>query len=311
MRPAHILEAERNGALAKITFVVVDDEGQRVPDAMVTGGFFNYGRGKHDFSRKTDADGAVALEGISCVDMRVMVEKDGYYRTEFSYSFLKRSFDCVKDGRWIPWNPIVEVVLKRKINPVAMYMHRGIDWLSLPMVGDWTGFDLKCADWVSPYGKGRREDFRVFFRRGETDPRGRFQQFALTFRFPKPFDGVYLARKDNAGSRFTCAYEADTNRVYDTEIQFSYERTTDQSGRVVVKDKMLAGDEYLVLRIRSETDKEGRLIKANYAKIYAPLFAAYYGFQITPYFNPEPNDPNLEADTTKNLLNPSDLGFEP
>jgi len=73
----------------------------------------------------------------------------------------------------------------------------------------------------------------------------------------------------------------------------------------------LNADEYLVLRVRSETDKDGRLVKANYAKLYAPLFVAKYGFLISSYFNPEINSPSLEADTTKNLLNPRDLGFAP
>ena len=219
----------------------------------------------------------------------------------------------VSDGRWQPYGATNTVVLKRKVSPVAMCVRRGtLDRLTLPKLDDWTGFDLEYADWVSPQGKGTHEDFRVLFRRGPTDSRGAFFQFALTFRFPNPLDGVYVAKKDNLGSALKTVYQADTNNVYAPEISFSYARIEDPaSNSTRVEDKLLAEDDYLVLRIRSVTDRDGRLIKANYAKIYAPVFAAWYGLQMTTYFNPNENDPNLEADTTKNLLNPRDLGFPP
>ncbi len=312
-KPAHIVKAQKDGAQAKITFLVVDDKGRPVPDATVAGGFYNHERDGHGFSSQTQNDGTVELTDLCVWEINYGVEKSGYYETRGRYDFYKAGFDCVKDGRWIPWNPTVEVVLKRKVNPVTMYVRQGaINRLALPKLDDWTGFDLERSDWVQPHGKGKHEDFQVFFRRGETNHMGVFRQFSLTFRFCKPFDGFYLARKDGTGSQFKCIYEADTNRIYETEIEFSYERLIDPvSGRSAYKNKMLEPDEYLVLRIRSETDEEGRLIKANYAKICAPLFAAFYGFQITTYFNPNENDPNLEADTSRNLLNPKDLGFAP
>jgi hypothetical protein len=292
---------------------VVADGGRRFPDAPAAGGFYNHGRGDHSFSRQTRSDGTVELEDLCVWEINYHVEKPGYYETRDRYDFYKIGFDCVKNGRWIPWNPTVEVVLKRKINPIAMYVRRGkLNRVALPKLDDWTGFDLECSDWLQPYGNGKREDFQVFFRRGETNHMGVFNQFSLSFRFCKPFDGAYLSHKDNTGSQLQCVYEADTNRLYDTKMEFSYERLTDlANGRVVVNNKLLGEEEYLVLRVRSESDADGRLIKANYAKICPPLFAAFYGFQMTTYFNPNENDPNLEADTSRNLLNPSDLGFAP
>ena len=35
------------------------------------------------------------------------------------------------------------------------------------------------------------------------------------------------------------------------------------------------------------------------------------GVWFTSYFNPETNNTSLEADTSRNLLNPRDLGFPP
>ncbi len=311
MRPAHILEAERNGAMAKVTFVVVDDEGRRVRDATVMGGFFNYGLGNHDFSRKTDADGSVTLEDVCRVDMNLMVEKDGYYGTRAPYSFFKSGFDCVKDGRWIPWNPIIEVVLKRKFNPVAMYAaDRVSDYTRIPKVGEPLGFDLTAGDWVVPYGKGRTRDFDVTYIR---DGEGRaFTRQELILSAREPYAGFRKIPCDMY-SAFRSPYRADTNAVYEREVRFSFNRPGG-TGRYV--DGQMKADECLVLRTRTRIDEDGRLVGAHYGKIYGPLnfgisLEAPGEMKILHYFNPVENDPNLEADTTKNLLNPRDLGFGP
>jgi hypothetical protein len=312
MRPAHILEAERNGALAKITFVVVDDEGRRVPDAMVTGGFFNYGRGKHDFSRKTDADGAVTLENICRVDLNLVVEKNGYYRTRAPYSFFKPGFDCVKDGRWIPWNPIIEVVLKRKINPLAMavvtYDSQHHD---IPFVGKEIGFDLFENDWVAPAGKGKRADFYLLFD-WDGSKYNEYNGSSLVFLFRDPFSGAYKIKTDEF-STLKSRYCANTHAMFASEMKFSYIRGRKASETF---NGQLKGDECLILRVRTEVDRDGNLVSAHYVKIYGPMMFGYAlktpgSMGMRYYLNPNKNDPNLEADTMKNLLNPGDLSFSP
>lgn len=252
------------------------------------------------------------VEGKSNGELGYFCTKEGFYDTWEVKQLHNFPEVFVSANRWQPYGMTNTVVLKRKLNPVAMYVHRETKILGLPMLNEWTGFDLERADWVSPHGKGTHEDFQVFFCRGETTQKGAFHQFTLTFRFQDPFDGVYLAQKDNGGSELKSAYQADTNHVYETVLNFSHERTHDPANnRVIVKDKLLLENEYLVLRVRSKTDEKGRLIKANYAKIYPQIYVAHYGFLITTYFNPKINNPSLEADTTRNLLNPRDLGFAP
>lgn len=307
-----VMRAQQDGALGAITLKVVDQDGHPVSNATVRGGFYNHGKNGYGFNKSVDANGLVELKNLCVEDLNFSIDKDGYYRTSLSYRFFKAGYDCAKDGRWIPWNPTIEVVLKRKINPVAMAVHSGINTLALPRLDEWTGFDLECADWAEPHGKGKHQDFQMLLQIGATNQLGVFNSFALTLRFTKPFDGVCLMKKESGGSAFQTLYEADTNRTYDSSITFTYERATDVSNkRVVVKDHVLGKDEYLVLRVRSEADQDGRLVKANYAKLCAPLFAANYGFLITSYFNPEINNPSIEADTTKNLRNPRELGFPP
>lgn len=309
----HLTTEETNarvgGASACVYLRVVDDRGAIVTNAIVLGNFHMNDDKGHPFKGTTDTGGIYVASGKCVGDWHYVISKDGYYETSGGGSYRKTG---VADGRWQPYGMTNTVVLKRKVNPVAMAVHRDTNRLALPKQDEWTGFDLEYADWTAPHGKGKREDFQVFFRLEATNKLGGFGKYALTLRFTKPFDGGCLMKKASGGSAFQTLYEADPNRIYDSEITFTHERKTDSDrNKVIVHDRLLNADEYLVLRVRSETDKDGRLVKANYAKLYAPLFAAKYGFLISSYFNPEINNPSLEADTTKNLLNPRDLGFPP
>jgi hypothetical protein len=306
--------ARRYGAETRIVLRCVDQDGNAVANAAVSAALYPDGSFENAIVRNgtVDTNGCFVMEGKTNGEFSFTFTKDGYYKTRETKHLFRNPAISVSSGRWQPYGMTNTVVLKRRVSPAAMHVHRGTDRLGLPKPDEWTGFDLERADWVSPRGKGAREDFQVLFRRGGANERGAFHRFTLTFRFPKPFDGVYLAEKDSGGSELESVYAADTNHVYAAEIGFSHERTDDPAGnRTAVEDRLLAENEYLVLRVRSETDKEGRLAKANYAKICSPLYAAHYGFLITTYFNPEANNPSLEADTAKNLLNPRDLGFAP
>ena len=306
--------ARRYGAEAHIVLRCVDQDGGIVTNAHVSAGLYPDGSFENAlcFNSYTDTNGVFVLKGKTNGEFTYEMKKNGYYTTREQKFLFKLPDVSVARGRWQPYGMTNTVVLKRMINPVAMHVHQGTDRLAVPKRDEWTGFDLEHADWVAPYGKGKREDFQVFFRVDVTSASGGFSKFALTLRFPKPFDGMYLMEKDNRGSVFQTIYEADTNRVYDSERTFTYERGMDEEKRkAVTQDHLLKENEYLVLRVRSETDKDGKLIKANYAKLYAPIFAAKYGFLITSYFNPEENSPSLEADTTKNLLTTRGGNFAP
>ena len=118
--PYRIRHAVTYGAKAKITLRVVDSKGVPVADALVGGGFYNHDEKGHDFKERTNGKGEVTLEDTCVGDLNFGVMKDGYYSTGTTYWFFKNYFDCVKDGRWIPWNPTVEVVLKEIRNPIKM-----------------------------------------------------------------------------------------------------------------------------------------------------------------------------------------------
>ncbi len=303
------IKARVSGASACEYLRVVDEKGLIVTNATVEGNFhMNDGKG-NPFAGRTDTNGIYEAAGKCVGDWHYVLSKDGYYETSGGGNYRKTG---VKHGCWQPYGMTNTAVLKRMVNPVAMYVRRGMNQISLPVQNEWVGFDLERSDWTSPHGSGKHEDFQVFFILDLQEERWLYYKYSLTLRFPNAFDGFYRMRKDETGSSFRCVYEADTNRLYASEITFTSERRYDTvKNRSVAEDVILEPDDYLVLRVRSETDKEGRLVKANYAKLCAPLFAARYGFLIESYFNPNVNDPNLEADTIKNLRDSKDLGFAP
>jgi hypothetical protein len=104
---------------------------------------------------KSDDQGLFSSSGESFTPQTTIdVRKEGYYDSGEIVKFTSRSLL----NRWEPWNPTVEVVLKKKRNPVGMYM-KGTSNLRIPKFNKPIGYDLEKGDWVSPYGKGLINDF--------------------------------------------------------------------------------------------------------------------------------------------------------
>jgi hypothetical protein len=206
----------------------------------------------------------------------------------------------------MPWNPAIEVVLKRKVNPMAMCVKSGRKGILPQIKNEYIGFDLEKGDWMKPHGKGTTADLNVRYEYEKGTLPALYYRGAVFFAFTNKHDGAYVMKKD-AFSSFKSVYQADTNAVYRQEFAFVYDRL---SGTIKENTNFPASD-YLIIRTRSRTDEDGNLISANYAKIYGPITTSDGGVHVNFYFNPSENDPNLEADTTRNLLNSGGLGFEP
>lgn len=152
-------KGQREGAQGAITLLVVDSEGKPVPDATVRGAFWYSDTKHYSFNVNTDEKGVVSLEDKCTGDLNFSIRKDGYYNTSLRYWFLKHGFDCAKDGRWLPWNPIVEVMLKEKRNPAKMII-KDVN-LNLPIKNKEYGFDFLIGDLVSPDGRGKIADVLI------------------------------------------------------------------------------------------------------------------------------------------------------
>jgi hypothetical protein len=303
--PDAVILAREKGVWGAITLNVVDGQGQVVPDAMVEGAFWNHGKKGFGFKQRTDNNGIVTLQNLCVDDLNFSITKTGYYETRLRYHFSKAGYDCVENNHWAPWNPVIEVALKRIINPAAMYVKPRMKKIFPPKDNVWLGFDFQACAFVAPYGKGKCVDLLVMY---EFTPGKNilFYHGAVSLLSTNACDGMYKVELDRS-SMMQTAYHANTNAVFLKEMNFVYSRL---EGKVET-DTRLKNNEYLVMRVRSRTDEEGRLVSAHYLKMMGPIEADDGGVWFAYYFNPNENDTNLEADTMKNLLNPGDLGFSP
>lgn len=287
--------AAEKGADSKFTLHVVDQDGKEVADAEVEVLFPFNGRRGNTLSGKTDAHGLFLVEDKTTGEPSFIVMKKGYYRTTSTFGVFKIGTRCLQNGRWIPWDPKFEVTLKEIRKPVPMIVKRVES--KLPKFDVPVGFDFKAGDWVAPYGKGIIADMILTY--SEIEREDSWSKYDFKVEFPAPAGGAYIKKKDTY-SELGSSHEA-TEEAYSSCLSFVYERTDSK----IIQDIKIAPEDYLVFRSRTETDEKGALKTAHYGKIYGPFKFAdgrdrevvfYY------YFNPTPNDRNLEFDGKNNLL---------
>ena len=119
--------------------------------------------------------------------------------------------------------------------------------------------------------------------------------------------GAYI-RKTTGDKSFPMTYEADTNETFLSRIPFEYHSV---SGNVVHVKKLLADDEYMVLRTRVMTNSVGVATNCYYSKILGPMTTDRRLKFKTMIFNPQPNDTNLECDLENNLAEDNPCNWYP
>lgn len=150
----------------EMTIKVVDENNQPI-EAATAGLYFSYtSEGTHKTSNDsglTNSDGLFTGGGESVQYFKYWAKKEGYYITFKRYR-LNKITGIAGFRRWEPWNPTVEVVLKKKVNPIAMYAVKlNSDFAkhipTLPVLDRFIGYDLFAGDWVEPHGLGTHRDF--------------------------------------------------------------------------------------------------------------------------------------------------------
>ena len=296
--PDEVTHAALYGAKARVTLHVVDSKGNDVSGAEVTGSFAGTKNPAELYKEMTGPDGRVTLDAVHAGYMvNFTVRKDNYYDTRTEHHFNRRGWICVKDGRWIPWNSTLEVVLKEKRKPIPMYAKRIES--KMPVHNLPVGYDFARGDWVMPYGQGERSDMVLAY--SEAPEMNTWERYDFVITFSNKLDGAYLRKKDTY-SQFVSAHEANPDG-YQSAFAFVYERTDDK----IIQDKRITEDDILVFRVRTKADESGNITEAYYGKIYGPFKFAdgpQRFIRFTYYFNPNPNDRNLEFDGKNNLFNP-------
>lgn len=305
--------AQRKGAKAKLVYIIVDDAGNPIPNQLVHYCWQNdYPRKRWSGDKVTDANGVVIIEDKVGSEVAVSVRKEGFYISWEKVNFHWRAgvSPIVKDGKWQPYGEKRTLVVKRKKNPIEMKCYDwGIDGYWAPATNEWVCLDLEKGQWCAPYGAGEHADVLVRFSGSVVDDLTWDTKTEISFT-NMPYAGYYEMSKDNYSDMKSC-YEASTNDASYANRTMTF---TSHGARGIPPNRQttdkLAEDKYIVFRTRCVVDDEGKLVSAHYGKLMGEFsgglmalgFRCAYGDQCGIFFNPTPNDPNLEdMETIKRL----------
>jgi hypothetical protein len=216
------------------------------------------------------------------------------------YPSTGKSLEFVKsaEGRWLPWNPTVALILKKIIRPVPMYARRLET--EIPVLDDSVGFDLMEADWVAPHGRGKSNDFLFKVTKRVVS----FNDFGaeLLLTFPNSGDGISMMPADiHGGSELRSSHEAPA-AGYGPSLS-SLQGNSKERGQY----GMTVEEKNYFFRVRTVLDERGQVVSCLFGKIYGGIeyFPVSYKaakLRFTYYLNPTSNDRNIEFDPKKNLF---------
>jgi len=286
---------------AKVTALVVDETRNPIKGAVVTL-VFGEARNANAIVRiegLTDIEGKFSGEGYSGGSYGAKITKEGFYLSGLNAPQLTN----IVGGQWQPWNPIAETVLRPIGKPVALYAKRV--QTQVPELDKPCGYDLEAGDWVMPYGKGMKKDFVFTIHKAVRGMQDYDAQGELTL--VNPLDGLHNVPEPAVPySVFKWERLAPENG-YESKFQLRKAWFPPGSGKKpIFSYKKETEWEGYFFRVRT-VEQDGKIVSAHYGKIRGgieiePRETPTCTIIFTYYFNPAPNDRNLEWDTKKNLF---------
>lgn len=278
-----------------VRFRVVDDAGLIVSNAVITtntqrdrlANLGHAGSPQRKIIAITDMNGCARIE-FPCYsgEFSSQVSGERIYSEHKKDVLFKYARDSVYFAHLLEHEKDLSFTVRKKVNPIPMFCNRTGYYLKVPNGNGRFGFDIKENDWVHPYGRGKIQDFQIDYCCSLTNGNKRIEGSIL---FPGDGCGAYKLKKMPFG--FCSVYNADTNAVYNQRFDFVREITPTN---FIEKTDVLCDDEYLVLRTRVKKDTQGVIVSANYSKIYGMFAIDRILYFRESFFNPTPNDPNLE-----------------
>ena len=119
--PPNQVKALEHGAESRITLVIVDSMTNALANAEVEVIPIFHDRPLNAKLLHSDENGELRIEDSKASKYIVNIRKEGYYPTYTSLFLHVPGLDCVKDGKWQPWNPILAMTLKEKRNLENLY----------------------------------------------------------------------------------------------------------------------------------------------------------------------------------------------
>jgi len=309
--------AREENHLMRVTARVIDEEGNPMAGVPVRIGIHNVNDFRdqyNDFRGKTNEAGKFSAEGIGRGLAKIDVQKEGYYLSRKTVTCYEGNEQQIrKAGRYSPWNPTIDVMIKKIGKPVPMIVRRGNrcrSWVepNADQLEKELGWDLVEGDWVAPHGRGKMTDLIFRFESSYTDESNKMAK--VNIRFANPNDGlVSIKELKGEGSRLKYPREAPLQ---------GYENKNIELVSKVFEDwrKLKNRPQAYLLRIRTQKDVTGNIVSALYGKITKPyrLFPPAIRYRLPTlnfdyYLNPTPNDRNLEYDQRNNLAPEADRGL--
>ncbi len=236
--------------------------------------------------RVVDENGSVTFENADVTqNIGTTTFCDTYYPSDagFEYTGINRILN-----RWEPWNPTIEVKMRKIKDPVPM-IYKSFIYKDIPNGADKFSFDFEIGDWVRPYGNGINSDIIVFYEKIEKSSKndGGIQ---YTIKFPNALDGIQSYKFKNNQSTYEWPYVAPLEG-YTSQLNKKYIWNFNGTSEGNI-DRENQNDTNYIFRIRSKKDENGKItgmygrIK-NDVKILSSLTIEYW-------LNTDPNSRSLE-----------------
>ena len=210
----------------------------------------------------TDAKGTVRLRGRAEDMFYIFASSDGFYRDESKrYYTDSDEMEAARKAGALA----VNIKLKPVKNP-APFVQTWFVRSPLPQHGKPFSFDVLIGDWTPPFGKGVVPDI-TFLASGYTRSLSDCdEQVVLSFRNPE--DGIISSTYNlHSGSGLKFPYEAPESG-YQNSYRL-YRKTTPDGPLETNFDK--TGTRCYIFRVRSETDGNGKVVRAIYGVINGEL----------------------------------------
>ena len=275
---------------------VTEESGTPIEDAHVSVWYMGFRPGESkEVAGNTNKKGVFLAKGVPLLRMEAFISKEGYYKSESGR--LSRKKDHA-----------ITLVLRRIKNPIPLYAkrYRG----KLPGLNNKYGFDLRKGDWVAPFGKGKQID--LFFAANIVRDRESKLAGKITISFPDEKEGAAKVTTQNGylpqsqlimpNQAFAAGYISKISRIesgyeniskpFKTSYFFRTRAQKKDSGKYIFNySKFAKGFDFMM--------GGGRFLEEPYRNKYPKEYAMV---EFTYYFNPTPNDRNLEFDPTRNLF---------
>lgn len=293
----------------RLTARVIDENGKSLVGFPIHIGIHNVNDYKdqyNDFRGKTNAEGKFSVEGMGRGLAKIEVKKDGYYVSQKTVTCYEGTPEQIrKTGKFFPWDPVVDVMVKQVGRPIPMIVRSGDrskSWLKpkIEQIGKELRWDIVEGDWLPPHGKGKEADLILKFDSFYESESNKSAKVSI--KFANSNDGLLPLR-------ILRGKESLLKHPREAPIQGYATREIELSSKVS-EDWRLNNNspKAYFLRVRTQKNESGKVTSALYGKITVPfrLYPPVVRHRLPLlhfdyYLNPTPNSRNLEFDQINNL----------